>query len=82
MMKVMDAEFTIGKRMAYVIADVEIVTIDDSFSHEFGIAHVCHEEVRDIEIIECFYMDDEKPVEPVCKCIREDILQAFQDQLN
>jgi hypothetical protein len=78
----MDAVLTINKRKAYVLADVDIVTIDDSFSHEFGIAHVCHEEVRDIEIIECYYMDTEEAVSPICKCIKEDILQALQDQLN
>ena len=81
-MRVMDGFFNVNGRKAYVLADACIKIVDDSFSHEFGICHVAHEEVDNFNILECYYMDDESPVYPICKCIKEDIMQTLQDQLN
>jgi len=77
-----DAIFTLNKRKAYVLADVEVKTIDDSFSHAYGICHVAHQEVGQVDVIECQYIDIEEPIDTRCPIVKEEIIQALQDRLN
>ena len=77
-----DAIFTLNRRKAYVLAEVEVKTIDDSFSHEFGICHVCHQEVGQVDVIECQYLDTDEAINHYCPIVKEEIIQALEDRLN
>ena len=77
-----DAIFTLNRRKAHVLAEVEVKTVDDSFSHEYGICHVCHQEVGQVEVAECHYLDEEEAINTDCPLVKEEIIQALQDRLN
>lgn len=71
-----DGEIVYNRKKLYYIVIYDVVWVDDSFSHEWGIKKCGHDEIVDIEIIKLQDEDgnDVELNEEIYKIIEQDVL--------